>query len=83
MANGETQHWSLDRRIPLALIIMLALQTAGFTFYMGSLSQRVDQNERTLERGSGAGDRLTRLEVQLDNIQKAIARVERRLDGEQ
>ncbi len=78
MAN-DNEHWAVDKRIPLALIISLALQTAGFAFWMGQLSTRVAQNERVISGAQNTSDRLTRLEVTLENVAQGMSRVEREL----
>lgn len=76
MANDGPEHWTLDKRIPLALIITIAIQTAGFAFYMGDLSARLSQTEKVLDSKTKDSDRLTRLEVQLENLRASILRIE-------
>lgn len=78
MAQSDTNTpWTLDRKIPLALVLTLALQTAGVFFWMGQLSVRIEQLENQIERAATNADRLTRLEVQLENLQAIMERIER------
>lgn len=84
MANitdpAATGGWHLDKRIPVALIVTLALQTAGVFFWMGQLSVRIDQLEAQVLRSSKNSDRLTRLEVQLENMDNTLQRIDERLE---
>jgi len=72
--------WHLDKRIPVALIVTLALQTAGVFFWMGQLSVRIDQLESQVLRSATNSDRLTRLEVQLEQVTQSLDRIESRLE---
>lgn len=71
--------WHLDKRIPVALIVTLGLQTAGVFFWMGQLSVRIDQLENQVLRAATNSDRLTRLEVQLENMGLTLERIDQRL----
>lgn len=77
----DPQHWTLDKRIPIAIIIAIAAQTAGGGYWLGQLSLRVTKNEQALDRKLNDGDRLTRLEVKMDNINDSIQRLEKSLVG--
>ncbi len=61
--NTNRGDWQIDKKIPVALIFTLLIQTAGFAFWMGQLSVRIDQLEATNLRYATNSDRLTRLEV--------------------
>ena len=39
-------HWTVDRHIPIALIMTLLLQTAGVVWWAATLSSRVDALEK-------------------------------------
>jgi hypothetical protein len=45
--------WHLDRRVPIALIVALAVQTSGIVWWAASLSGRVDQHARDIARTGG------------------------------
>jgi hypothetical protein len=70
-------HWTLDRRVPLALILALVLQTAGLVWWASSLSERVNTLERRAEATAPQGDRLTRVEVKLEGVQSGIDEIKR------
>jgi hypothetical protein len=62
-------HWTLDRRIPLALVLALALQSAGLVAWGVQLSERVEVLERTVAEIAKAGtpgmrERVIKLEEQ-------------------
>ena len=67
--------WHLDKRVPLALILTIVVQTAMLGVWVGSLQARVAANERAIEASADTAERLARIEAILE-------RVERRLDQE-
>ena len=81
-------HWSLDKRVPIALIVTMILQVFAAGVFMASLQstqtqheRRISQNEVEIKAQSlvsqKAGNDLTRLQVQNENILEAVRRVER------
>lgn len=74
---GAEEHWTLDKRIPLALIFAIVLQTSGFAFWVGTLSTRVEQLEAAVTRRAADPDRITRLEVRLETVLESVKRIER------
>lgn len=76
IAAPPDQTWHLDRRVPLALIGALALQTLGVAWWAASVSFRVDDHERRvvlLERSDS-----TQV-VQFAAITERLARIDERL----
>jgi len=69
----QAQHWSLDKRVPLALILALCVQTAGIAWWASQTTERLANLERRVEQASPQADRLTRVEVKIDNIAGALA----------
>ena len=48
--NDLPRHWHLDRRVPIALILALLLQSSGAIWWAASISGRVENNERSVSR---------------------------------
>jgi Tfp pilus assembly protein PilO len=48
MAGQEP--WHLDRRVPLALILTLALQTGGMVWWASALSSQVQSHDTRISR---------------------------------
>ena len=71
-ANINRSDWQIDKKIPVALIFTLLIQTAGFAFWMGQLSVRIDQVESQNLRYATNSDRVTRLEVRIENLTEAV-----------
>jgi len=40
----EREHWHLDKRVPISLIVTIMVQTAAFMWFLSSLSHRVEAN---------------------------------------
>lgn len=75
--NQEKEHWSVDKRIPLALIFVLTFQTAAGIWFASKLDSRVSSLEEARMITAPQGDRLTRVEVKLENVQQGIDEIKR------
>jgi len=69
-ANGT--HWALDRRIPIAIISAIVLQSAGFVWGAATLWERVAVLEKRSESLSVTSDRLIRVEDSVTNLQARL-----------
>ena len=83
----DDQRWHLDRRVPIALIVTIVMQTIGIVWWAASISARVDVLERRLEEARHNQSRIVRLEAnqnavyqRLDRIEAASRRIEAKLD---
>ena len=74
---SDDRHWHLDKRVPLALILTIIIQTAALVWWASSLSERVNSLERTRDATAPQADRLTRVEVKVESIQAGVDRIER------
>jgi len=70
-----------DLKIPLALIVTVAIQTGAACMWAGGEAQRVSDLERRLDKQQGVAERLARLEAETEATNAAIARIELKLDG--
>ncbi len=81
------RHWHLDRRVPVALITTIIMQTIGIVWWAASISSRVDVLEHGLQEARHNQSRIIRLEAnqnavyqRLDRIEAASRRIEAKLD---
>ena len=83
--------WHLDRRVPLALILTILLQTGAAVWFAASLQARVDVLERDIEREHilngnqetairSIENGAARLDAKLDGIVSLLERMDRRLE---
>jgi hypothetical protein len=80
MADGNQptgDHWTVDRRIPLALILAIVVQTGGIVWWAASASERLNNLEKKVELAGPHADRLTRVEVKLETVQEGITEIKR------
>lgn len=75
--SGQDKHWTVDRKVPLALIVTILIQTGTFIWWASSLSERVNTLERERAATAPQADRLVRVEVHLESVQRGIDRIER------
>ena len=83
----DDRHWHLDRRVPVALIVTIVMQTIGIVWWAASISARVDVLEARLRDTRHNQNRIVRLEAnqnavyqRLDRIEAASRRIEAKLD---
>ncbi len=72
----------VDPRITIAVIITIILQTAGALLWAGQAAARLEAVERAVATQPEVADRLARLEEQVGEARRALARIERRLDDD-
>jgi ubiquinone biosynthesis protein UbiJ len=70
----------IDLRITLALIVAMVLQTAGALIWMGHAAERLTNAERAVAAQPEASERLARVEEQLGEVRRSLARIEQRLE---
>ncbi|HEV8033407.1 hypothetical protein [Yoonia sp.] len=47
---AQPENWHLDKRVPIALIFAIAVQTGGALWWAASIQARVGANETAVER---------------------------------
>jgi len=68
--------WHLDRRVPLALIVSLAAQTAGMVWWAANLAARVEQHAAQIDALRSAE---TARAIEDRRISEGLARLDERL----
>jgi hypothetical protein len=76
MSAVEREPWHLDKKVPLALIMTMFLQTIGIIWWAASLSTRVDHQERQIV-GLVQAEQQTKLEAR--RIGEWLSRVDERI----
>ena len=70
------KRWHIDKRVPLAMLLAIAIQSAGLIWWLSSLGERVNTLERNAASSSAIAmpqsDRLTRVEVKLDSLKEGL-----------
>ena len=69
------------RRVPLAVIAALAVQTVGGLVWAGGAAARIATLEERVGEQRLVAERLARLEEQSRATQAAVERIEERLEG--
>ncbi len=83
---GEPENdkaWHLDRRVPLALIFAILVQTAGAFWWASSISSRVANLETQVANQAATNipsvERMTRVETKLDAMREDVNDIKRAL----
>lgn len=69
---GERAGWHLDKRVPIALIVTIAIQTLAGGFWLGSLANRVATLESAGAQSVGFPVRLAVAETQIAEVRAQI-----------
>lgn len=73
------KHWTVDRRVPLALILAMLGQTGGLVWWASGINQRVsvlEERDRTVTAAAPIqSDRLTRVETKVETIQRDVTEI--------
>jgi hypothetical protein len=81
---AQPEAWHLDKKVPIAIIISLLIQTVTFISIAASWKTSVESRLEYLEKAddvkSSQGDRILILEQQLKYIVDSLARIEKKLD---
>lgn len=75
MSEGDDKRWHLDKRVPLALIATVVLQTATLIIWGTSLTERVSTLERQALGQAPHLERIVRLETKMDAIFSTLAEI--------
>ena len=67
--DPATSKWHIDKRVPLALIVVLTLQFGGAVYWATTIEQRTLVNQK----------RIAKLETQMDPVRLLLERIDTRL----
>lgn len=67
--------WQVDRKIPLATVLTLLLQTGGVVWWASSTNTRLSNVEAQVSLVMPQGDRLTRVEMKVESALDGIAEI--------
>ncbi|WP_296815403.1 hypothetical protein [Brevundimonas sp.] len=71
----------MKARIPAAVLVAVAIQTAGALLWAGGAAARISALEARVEGQGSVAERLARLEEQTVAVRQAVERLERRMEG--
>ena len=78
------EHWTLDKRVPLALIVTIALQTSAAVWWAASMNERIAQIERRQDaaavRSEASEQRQNDQAARIAVLVEAVANTNRNLD---
>lgn len=72
--------WHLDKKVPLALIFAIVIQTGGAIWALAALSQRVTQVEAALSASMDQPARIVRVETQMEGVRDTLKEMNDKLD---
>ena len=79
MTEDSVSDWHLDKRLPIALIFAIAVQTGAGLIWAGAAGERIRQLEGQAILTSSMTERLVRVEEQIGFVRESLDRIERKL----
>ncbi len=73
------EKWRMDRRVPVAVMIMLLMQVGGVLVWATQLDARVSGIERQAITTGMLNEKFTRLDERLDNMKQDLSEVRQQL----
>jgi hypothetical protein len=67
--------WHLDRKVPVAIIITILMQTGGIIWWGATAAERLSALERKVESAAPQAERLTKVETRLEAVQDGISEI--------
>ncbi len=80
MTDDTLADWHLDRRVPIALIFAIAIQTGAGLIWAGAAGERIRHLENQAALTQSLNERLVRVEEQIGFARSSLERIERKLD---
>lgn len=68
----EHESWHLDKKVPIAFIIAIAVQTFGFVYWVGATSTRIDVLERAMLASAPQAERVVRIETKVEALKDSL-----------
>lgn len=78
---SHDKHWHLDRRVPLAIVFSLVLQTVYFTIFLTRLDDRVNVLEKGQIDVIETVKDMTEIRIHQGYLKDDIRNVNHKLDG--
>ena len=77
----DTSHWTIDRRIPMAVVFAIILQSIGLVVWGVTLTNRVAALEEKDRMDAPRRDQFIELRVEFRQVQESIGEIKRLLQA--
>ena len=71
---------TIDKKVSIALLAAIMLESAGGLLWAGATIERIDALERQAEEVRPVGERLARVETQLEAVRAQLDRIESKVE---
>jgi hypothetical protein len=71
----QKERWAIERKIPIALLTALAIQTGVWIWQSAAAWARLEQLEKKVEAMAPQGERIVRVDTKTDLVIAALAEV--------
>lgn len=72
---ADDEPWHLDKKVPIAFIVTIAIQTAGFFYWIGTTTSRIDVLERAMLASAPQSERIVRIETKVEALKDSLTEI--------
>lgn len=80
MADKSNESWHLDKRIPIAIIMTIALQTTGAIWFAATAWARINSAEQWISENKPIVQQLPVIQNDISYIKAGLQRIEVKID---
>lgn len=73
MSTQPESSWHIEKGVPLALIVTIAVQTASMIWWAAGINGRVDNLEKQVAAASWQSERIIRIDERLNSVQSNVS----------
>ena len=70
--RSDENGWHVDKRVPLALIFMMIVQTVGVVFFAGVIFTQVGHNSEAISKLASVPERIGSLEAIMQRVEHQL-----------
>jgi hypothetical protein len=75
-SHDFSSHWHLDKRVPITILLAIAVQTGTWIWWASNASTRLDAVERKVEAAAPQAERIIRLDEKMSTVQQNLLKLE-------
>lgn len=75
MIEMDEEHWHIDRRIPVAVLLTLSLNLGAFVWWAASSNERLNSVETFMRNQTSNSERLVRLETEIKHVRDGMLEI--------
>lgn len=77
---ASEKHWTIDRKIPIAVLICILIQGGSIVWWGSQVATRLDGVEKWQSANAPIVQKIDRIEERVQGVKEGMTRIEQKLD---